>query len=162
MRYFDAAASLTIATRSVNGGPSSQAIVRICSFSRTPSLPARASRSTHHGTIVDGTVTIRSVLYDQELGLRSASVSRSNSGSLASSSRRIESGFHFPQSPFFFRERPRISSVSVCARRPPAMTYAISSGTLRDPLSRTGDGGGSAFRKLCHAGGGSRCGTARG
>ena len=125
-------------------------------------MPARARRSIHHGTIVEEMVTIRSVLYDQELGLSSASDSRSNSGSLASSSRRIDSGFHFPQSPFFLREWPRISSVSDCARRPPVMTYAISSGTLRDALSRSGGGGGNAFRKLCQAGGGSRCGTARG
>ena len=152
-----------MATRSVNGGPSSQPIVCTCSVSRTPSLPARARRSTHHATMVGATVTIRSVEYDHEFGFSSASDSRSNGGSLGSSSKRIDSGFHFPHSPFFLWLRPRISSVSACARREPTMTYAISSGTARDPVSRSGgEGGGSAFRKLCHAGGCSRCGTARG
>src|SRR4051794_947834 len=113
--------------------------------------------------MVGATVTIRSVLYAHEFGFRSARDSRSNGGSFGSSSKRIDSGFHFPHSPFFLRLRPRISSVSECARRDPTITYAISSGMLRDPLSRSGGGGGgSAFRKLCHAGAASRCGTARG
>src|ERR1043165_8473393 len=59
-------------------------------------------------------------------------VSRSKAGRRRRSSAPMEMAFHRPHSPFFRRARPRILSVSPGAGTAAgAMTYAISSGTLR-------------------------------